>query len=105
MVFFAEAYFAGLVREVLYDAQGKPIGPIVDLIIEPRERYPVVTKVVVQPPHTRDRLVLPWHLIRSASYEGFQLSGRLEHLRGQRQGPHPGPPDRGRLRPAGGARQ
>ncbi|MCE5238638.1 CBS domain-containing protein [bacterium] len=80
MVFFAEAYFAGLVREVLYDAQGKPLGRIVDLVIEPRERYPVVTKVVVQPPHGGERLILPWHLIRSASYEGFRLAGALDHL-------------------------
>ena len=80
MVFFAEAYFAGLVRETLYDAGGKPIGRIVDLIVEPRERYPVVTKVVVQPPRSHERLILPWNLIRSASYEGFRLAGPLDNL-------------------------
>lgn len=80
MVFFAEAYFAGLVREILYDAEGRVIGPIVDLIVEPRATYPVVTKVVIQP-RQGERLVLPWNLIRSASHEGFRLAGHVDNLR------------------------
>jgi magnesium transporter len=80
MVFFAEAYFAALVRETLYDADGARVGRLVDLIIEPRERYPVVTKAVFQKAGSRQRLVIPWHLVRSASQEGFRLARRLSDL-------------------------
>ncbi|MGE5532248.1 MAG: magnesium transporter [Bacteroidota bacterium] len=80
MVFFAEAYFAALVRETLYDVDGTRIGRVVDLVIEPRERYPVVTKAVFQRPGSKERLVIPWQLVRSASQEGFRLARRLSDL-------------------------
>lgn len=79
MVFFAEAYFAALLRETVYDAAGQPLGRIVDVLIRPRERYPVVSKIVVKS-KAGDELRVPWHLVRSASYEGFRLATRLEHL-------------------------
>lgn len=80
MVFFAEAYFAGLLRETLYDVDGTRLGRLVDLIIEPRQRYPVVTKVVFQDVKSRERLIVPWTLVRSASYEGFRLSHKFVDL-------------------------
>lgn len=82
MVFFAEAYFAALLRETIYDVDNTRLGRIVDLIIEPRERYPVVTKVVFELIRSRERRVIPWHLVRSASYEGFRLSTRFAELPG-----------------------
>lgn len=80
MVFFAEAYLAALLRETIYDADGTRLGRIVDLIIEPRERYPVVTKVIFQAVGSRERHVVPWPLVRSASSEGFRLSRRFADL-------------------------
>ena len=80
MVFFAEAYFAALSRETIYDVDGTRLGRIVDVIIESRERYPVVTKVVFQKAHSRERVVVPWHLVRSASSEGFRLSRKFAEL-------------------------
>ena len=83
MVFFAEAYFAGLIRETLYDVDGARLGRIVDVIVQPRERYPVVTKVVFLKKGSHERIVVPWHMVRSASYEGFRLSMKFEHLLSQ----------------------
>lgn len=82
MVFFAEAYFAALLRETIYDVDGTRLGRIVDLIVEPRERYPVVTKVIFQKVGSRERVIVPWHLVRSASSEGFRLSRRFSDLPG-----------------------
>lgn len=80
MVFFAEAYFAGLIRETLYDVDGARLGRLVDVIVQPRQRYPVVTKVVFLKKGSSDPVVVPWHLVRSASYEGFRLSMKFEKL-------------------------
>ncbi|MEI6502020.1 MAG: PRC-barrel domain-containing protein, partial [Armatimonadota bacterium] len=64
MVFFAEAYFAGLIRETLYDVDGTRLGRIVDVVVQPRERYPVVTKVVFLKSGSKERFVVPWHVVR-----------------------------------------
>lgn len=79
MVFFAEAYFAALVREWLIDPAGRRVGLIWDIFVRPNPRamYPIVSKIAVR--LSRRRLALiPWHCIRSASYEGFRLGVDLE---------------------------
>jgi CBS domain-containing protein/sporulation protein YlmC with PRC-barrel domain len=79
MVFFAEAYFAGLVRETVFDPSGRRLGPICDIFVKPNPRsmYPVISKVAVQLADRRTVLI-PWHCVRSASYEGFRLAMDLE---------------------------
>lgn len=78
MVFFAEAYFAGLVRETLFDISGRALGKIDDLFVKPRDQFPILSKVGVRLFADRRTVYIPWHLVRSASYEGFRLSTRLE---------------------------
>ena len=80
MVFFAEAYYAALVRETVYDAAGVRLGRVADLLIKPRERYPVLSRIVVRPGAGGQDLLIPWQLVRSASYEGFRLSVSQQHL-------------------------
>jgi len=80
MVFFAEAYFAALRRETVYDADGTELGPVVDLLVEPRETYPVVTHLVFRRRGSREQVIVPWSVVRSASYEGFRLSRQLEDI-------------------------
>jgi magnesium transporter len=80
MVFFAEAYYAALTRETVYDFGGARLGRITDLVVQPRERYPVVTKVILQSAADGSELIIPWRVVRSASYEGFRLSTNLTDL-------------------------
>jgi len=78
MVFFAEAYFAALIRETVYDASGRRLGQIDDILVTPRDHFPVVSKVAVKLSGEDRTVYIPWHLVRSASYEGFRLSSSLE---------------------------
>lgn len=80
MVFFAEAYYAALIRETVYDAAGVRLGRIADLLLKPRERYPVLSRIVVRPAKGGEDLLIPWQLVRSASYEGFRLSISKQQL-------------------------
>jgi len=79
MVFFAEAYFAGLVRETVFDPSGRRLGLICDIFVKPNPRsmFPVIAKVAVRLADRRVVLI-PWHCVRSASYEGFRLATDLE---------------------------
>jgi magnesium transporter len=79
MVFFAEAYYAGLVQETVFDPSGRRLGPICDIFVEPNPRsiYPLVCKIAVRLADGRTVLI-PWQRVRSASYEGFRLATDLE---------------------------
>jgi magnesium transporter len=79
MVFFAEAYFAGLMRETLFDKSDRALGRIDDLLVQPRDPFPVLTKVAVRLFEGKRTVYIPWPLVRSASYEGFRLSTNLEN--------------------------
>jgi len=83
MVFFAEAYFAGLVRETLFDVSGRALGKIDDLFVKPRDQFPILSKVAVRLFADQRTVYIPWHLVRSASYEGFRLSTSLEQAAGE----------------------
>jgi CBS domain-containing protein/sporulation protein YlmC with PRC-barrel domain len=78
MVFFAEAYFAGLVQETLFDISDRALGKITDLFVTAREPFPVLSKVAVKLFAGGKTVYIPWPLVRSASYEGFRLSTSLE---------------------------
>ena len=80
MVFFSEAYYAGLVRETVFDVSGRELGRIADLYVRPNPHamYPILSKVAVKLKGDGRTAVIPWHHIRSASYEGFRLASGLE---------------------------
>ena len=80
MVFFAEAYYAGLVREMVFDAAGSALGRIGDLYVRPNpgSLYPVLSLVEVRLRHEPRVAYIPWPQVRSASYEGFRLSCALD---------------------------
>jgi len=80
MVFFAEAYLAGLVREMVYDPSGQRLGRIEDVFVRPNPRsmYPLVSKIAVRLSEGGRTVLIPWQQVRSASYEGFRLATDLE---------------------------
>jgi CBS domain-containing protein len=78
MTFFAEAYFAALIRETVFDASGHRLGKINDILVRPRDHFPFVSKVAVRLDSKGGIVYIPWDLVRSASYEGFRLSTSLE---------------------------
>ena len=78
MVFFSEAYFAGLVREMVFDPSGRALGRIDDVFVKPRDRFPVLSKIALRLSADRRTVLIPWPLVRSASYEGFRLATSLD---------------------------
>ncbi len=80
MVFFAEAYLSALLRYGVYDADGKLIGRVDDVLVRPHERFPEVTSVAVRPEGDHETLYVPWTAIRTASAEGMRLSATREAL-------------------------
>jgi magnesium transporter len=73
MVFFAEAYLSALLRYDVYDAEGKPLGHLDDILVLPHDRFPEVTRIAVRPRGARDLVYYPWELVRTASAEGMRL--------------------------------
>ena len=74
MVFFAEAYLSALLRYGVYDADGKLIGQLDDVLVRPHERFPEVIAIAVRPEGDHETLYVPWTAIRTASAEGMRLS-------------------------------
>jgi CBS domain-containing protein len=80
MVFFAEAYLSALLRYGVYDAEGKLIGTLDDVLVHPHERFPEVTAIVVRPEKGHETICVPWGVIRTASAEGMRLSAAHDAL-------------------------
>lgn len=73
MVFFAEAYLSALLRYDVFDAEGRPLGHLDDVLVRPDERFPEVTRIAVRPRGSRGLVYYPWSLVRTASAEGMRL--------------------------------
>jgi CBS domain-containing protein len=80
MVFFAEAYLSALLRYGVYDAEGKPLGRLDDVLVRPHERFPEVVSVAVRLEGDHETLYVPWGTIRTASSEGMRLSAARADL-------------------------
>jgi len=74
MVFFAEAYLSALLRYGVYDADGRAVGRLDDLVAHPHERFPEVVAIAVRPKGSKQIVYFPWHCVRSASQEGIRLT-------------------------------
>jgi CBS domain-containing protein len=80
MVFFAEAYLSALLRYGVWDAEGKPIGRLDDVLVRPHERFPEIVGIAVRQTSDHQTIYLPWGSIRTASSEGMRLSATRENL-------------------------
>lgn len=74
MVFFAEAYLSALLRYGVYNAEGRRVGRLVDVLVRPHDRFPEVSSVEVRPKGGGEPLYVPWADIRTASAEGLRLA-------------------------------
>jgi CBS domain-containing protein/sporulation protein YlmC with PRC-barrel domain len=74
MVFFAEAYLSALLRYGVYDAEGRYVGRLDDVLVDPHVKFPVVTRIAIKPKGEGRVLYVPWSDIRSASQEGMRLA-------------------------------
>lgn len=80
MVFFAEAYLSALLRYGVYDAEGKPLGALDDILVHPHERFPEVSALVIRLDRNHQTVCVPWGAIRTASAEGIRLAATRESL-------------------------
>jgi CBS domain-containing protein/sporulation protein YlmC with PRC-barrel domain len=74
MVFFAEAYLSALLRYGVYDPEGRYVGRLDDVLANPHEKFPVVTRIAIKPKGDGKVFYVPWADIRSASQEGMRLA-------------------------------
>lgn len=74
MVFFAEAYLSALLRYGVYDHEGRYVGRLDDVLANPHDKFPVVTRIAVRKKDDKRPIYVPWSAIRTASQEGIRLA-------------------------------
>jgi magnesium transporter len=80
MIFFSEGYLSDLLRMVVADRDGKPVGHARDVAVKLGESFPEVTKVSLRVRGRREPMILPWSAIRSVSTEAIMLTQPLSEL-------------------------
>ena len=80
MIFFAEAYFSELVRKQVLDIGGGRVGRVGDIAVRPEAVFPLVTKLLVKVKGRKQRLVVPWELVRSVSADAVTLYAKRGEL-------------------------
>lgn len=74
MVFFADAYLSAILRYGVFDADGRFVGNLDDVLVRPHAKFPEVATIAVRPKDSREVLYIPWSAVRSASTEGVRLN-------------------------------
>jgi magnesium transporter len=73
LVFFADAYLSALLRYGVYDAEGRYLGRLDDVLVTPHDRFPEVIRIAVRPKDAPELLYVPWSAVRTASQEGIRI--------------------------------
>jgi magnesium transporter len=69
-----------LLRQSVYDAHNHRVGSLRDVYIKLEETFPVVTALVVNPPMSMGRIVIPWSQVQSIEEEPLRLTVPQEQL-------------------------
>jgi magnesium transporter len=75
-------FLSTLLRQSVYDLEGRRLGMVYDVYVTPRETFPPVTALVVRPPLNANKLngnhtlVVPWSLVRSIEETPILLKAR-----------------------------
>jgi magnesium transporter len=69
-----------LLRQSIYDVNNHRVGSLRDVYVELKETFPVVTALVVNPPMSMGRIVIPWSQVHSIEEEPIRLTVPQEQI-------------------------